>query len=214
MQIAFIGLGHMGSGMAANLARAGHAVRAFDLAAAAIDRSRRRRLHRRADRRRRRRRGRGGRHHAPGRPSRPGGLLRTRSSPAAAPGTLLIDASTIDVATAQAVAAAAADRGLAMVDAPVSGGTAAATAGTLTFMVGGSPDAFAAARLLLADMGKAVIHAGAAGMGQAAKLWQHHAARRPHGGHLRGVRPGSAPRPRPADLLRHQQQGVGAELGR
>ncbi len=83
---------------------------------------------------------------------------------------ILIDCSTIDVATAQAVAADAQARGLAMVDAPVSGGTAAAQAGTLTFMVGGSDDAFATAQPVLAAMGKAVIHAGAAGMGQAAKI--------------------------------------------
>jgi 3-hydroxyisobutyrate dehydrogenase len=83
---------------------------------------------------------------------------------------ILIDCSTIDVATAQAVGAKAAARGLAMVDAPVSGGTAAADGGTLTFMVGGPAEAFGRARPILEKMGRAVIHAGAAGMGQAAKI--------------------------------------------
>lgn len=169
MEIAFIGLGHMGSGMAANLARAGHAVRAFDLVAAAVAQA-----------------------VANGCSAAdsvavavagadavvtmlPAGthvraVYEGQVFAAADSHALLIDASTIDVATAQAVAAAAAERGLAMVDAPVSGGTVAATGGTLTFMVGGTDAAFAAAEPILAAMGKAVIHAGAAGMGQAAKL--------------------------------------------
>jgi 3-hydroxyisobutyrate dehydrogenase len=94
-----------------------------------------------------------------------GGLIA-----AAGPGTLLIDCSTIDVATARRVAAAAGERGLAMLDAPVSGGMAGAEAATLTFMVGGEAAAFAAARPLLAAMGKAVILAGPPGAGQAAKI--------------------------------------------
>ncbi len=169
MEIAFIGLGHMGSGMAANLAKAGHRVRAFDLVAEAVDAA-----------------------VAAGCTAAPNAAAAVAGAavvvtmlpagrhvravydadvfPAAAPGALLIDASTIDVATAKAVAADAAARGLAMVDAPVSGGTAAATAGTLTFMVGGTADAFAKAQPILAAMGKAVIHAGASGLGQAAKL--------------------------------------------
>uniref|UniRef100_UPI0035CC8A47 3-hydroxyisobutyrate dehydrogenase n=1 Tax=uncultured Sphingomonas sp. TaxID=158754 RepID=UPI0035CC8A47 len=84
--------------------------------------------------------------------------------------TLLIDCSTIDVATAKRVAAAAQAQGLAAVDAPVSGGIGAANAGTLTFMVGGSDEGFARAQPILAQMGKAVIHAGAGGTGQAAKI--------------------------------------------
>jgi 3-hydroxyisobutyrate dehydrogenase len=88
-----------------------------------------------------------------------------------APATaLLLDCSTIDVETARQVADAAAAAGYAMVDAPVSGGIAAANAGTLTFMVGGANEAFAAAEPILAAMGKAVIHAGASGAGQAAKI--------------------------------------------
>jgi 3-hydroxyisobutyrate dehydrogenase len=94
-----------------------------------------------------------------------GGIFAT--APA---GALLIDCSTIDVETAQLVAAAAAARGFAMLDAPVSGGVAGAEAGTLTFMVGGEPEAFARAQPILAQMGKAVVHAGKAGTGQAAKI--------------------------------------------
>jgi 3-hydroxyisobutyrate dehydrogenase len=85
-------------------------------------------------------------------------------------GAILIDCSTIDVASAKAVAAAAAEQGYQMVDAPVSGGIAAANAGTLTFMVGGADEAFARAEAILTPMGKAVIHAGGSGAGQAAKI--------------------------------------------
>jgi 3-hydroxyisobutyrate dehydrogenase len=87
-----------------------------------------------------------------------------------APGAVLMDCSTIDVETAREVTRAAGARGFAMVDAPVSGGVAAAQAGSLTFMVGGAPDAFARAEPILQTMGKAVVHAGGAGAGQAAKI--------------------------------------------
>jgi 3-hydroxyisobutyrate dehydrogenase len=83
---------------------------------------------------------------------------------------ILIDCSTIDVATAREVERLAADADYEMVDAPVSGGIAAAAAGTLTFMVGGGTAAFKRAEAVLKDMGKAVIHAGDAGAGQAAKI--------------------------------------------
>ena len=83
---------------------------------------------------------------------------------------ILIDCSTIDVTTAKRVADAAAAKGLTAVDSPVSGGIAAAAAGTLTFMVGGSEEGFGRAEPFLQDMGKAVIHAGASGAGQAAKI--------------------------------------------
>jgi 3-hydroxyisobutyrate dehydrogenase len=83
---------------------------------------------------------------------------------------VLLDCSTIDVATARKVAELASAAGYAMVDAPVSGGIAAANGGTLTFMVGGTAEAFARAEPILAKMGKAVIHAGGAGAGQAAKI--------------------------------------------
>jgi 3-hydroxyisobutyrate dehydrogenase len=89
---------------------------------------------------------------------------------AAKAGALLLDCSTIDVATARRVIAAALAKGFDMVDAPVSGGIAAANGGTLTFMVGGQDDAYAKAKPILSAMGKAVIHAGGAGNGQAAKI--------------------------------------------
>ena len=85
-------------------------------------------------------------------------------------GAILLDCSTIDVDTARKVTADATAAGYEMVDAPVSGGIAAANGGTLTFMVGGSDSAFARAEPILAAMGKAVIHAGASGAGQAAKI--------------------------------------------
>jgi 3-hydroxyisobutyrate dehydrogenase len=89
---------------------------------------------------------------------------------AAGAGTLLIDSSTIDVESARAVAAAADKKGLPMLDAPVSGGTGGAQAGTLTFMVGGSDQAFERAKPILEKMGKTIVHAGGAGNGQAAKI--------------------------------------------
>ena len=85
-------------------------------------------------------------------------------------GTLLIDCSTIDVETARAVAQAAEKNGLMMLDAPVSGGVGGATAATLTFMVGGSVQAFTRAESILQKMGKTIVHAGGAGNGQAAKI--------------------------------------------
>lgn len=167
--IGFIGLGNMGGGMAANLAKAGNDVRAFDLSAEALARA-----------------GDAGcliadsaeaavadadvvvtmlpaGHHVTA-------VYAGSVFAAAKPGTLLIDCSTIDVATARANAEAAVQRGFDAVDAPVSGGIAAANGGTLTFMVGGSTDAFARAEPVLMAMGKAVIHAGTAGAGQAAKI--------------------------------------------
>jgi 3-hydroxyisobutyrate dehydrogenase len=94
-----------------------------------------------------------------------GGVLAS-----AAPGTLLIDCSTVDVETARAVAAAAKVNELDMLDAPVSGGVTGAQAGTLTFMVGGSDQAFGRAKPVLEAMGKIIVQAGAAGSGQAAKI--------------------------------------------
>jgi 3-hydroxyisobutyrate dehydrogenase len=167
--IAFIGLGNMGGGMAANLVRAGHAVRAFDLSAEAV-----------------------GRAVESGCAAAAtigealagadavvtmlpnGAIVRAVYAEevigTAAPGCLFLDCSTIDVETARAVVALAAEQGHAMVDAPVSGGIAAAAAGALTFMVGGDDASFARAEPILSAMGKAVIHAGAAGAGQAAKI--------------------------------------------
>jgi len=168
-RIAFIGLGNMGGGMAANLAKAGHEVIAFDLSEAALARA--------ADRGCQRAGSAdeavaeaeavvtmlpAGRHV---RDVYAAGVIG--KAPASA---ILMDCSTIDVATARDVIAQAAAAGYEMVDAPVSGGIAAAEGGTLTFMVGGTDAAFARARPLLEAMGKAVIHAGDAGAGQAAKI--------------------------------------------
>ena len=91
-------------------------------------------------------------------------------APNAKPGTLLIDCSTIDVASAREVGEAMRRQGFTFVDAPVSGGIAAAAGGALTFMVGGTDDDFERAQHILEQMGKAVIHAGELGAGQAAKI--------------------------------------------
>ncbi|MDE2618645.1 MAG: 3-hydroxyisobutyrate dehydrogenase [Sphingomonadales bacterium] len=169
MIIAFIGLGNMGGGMAANLARAGHTVRAFDLAEAALERAA----------------ANGCATFTSAAEAATGAEAVVSMLPngaivravytgevfgAAAPGALLIDCSTIDVATAREVASLAEAQGHAMVDAPVSGGIGGANAGTLTFMVGGTDEAFARAEPILKAMGKAVIHAGGPGAGQAAKI--------------------------------------------
>lgn len=167
--VAFIGLGHMGGGMAANLARHGHEVRAFDLDEAALDRAAASGCITAGSAAEAVRGAEAvvtmlpaGRHVAE--------VYRKSVLPSARPETILIDCSTIDIATARTVESEAASCGLTMVDAPVSGGIAAAGAGTLTFMVGGSAEGFDRARPFLDGMGKAVIHAGAAGAGQAAKL--------------------------------------------
>ena len=169
MRIGFIGLGNMGGGMAANLVKAGHAVQAFDLSAEALARAREA----------------GCTTHDAAADAVAdadvvvtmlpnGAIVRTVYADAvlgkAPAGALLIDCSTIDVASARDVSGAATAQGYRFVDAPVSGGIAAANAGTLTFMVGGAEDDFAAAQPVLAAMGKAVIHAGGAGAGQAAKI--------------------------------------------
>lgn len=169
MKIAFIGLGNMGGGMAANLVKAGHEVHAFDLAQGALDRAA----------------GNGCAAFANMRDALadveavvsmlPNGAIVKAvyaddvigHAPA---GALLLDCSTIDVASAREVTALAQEGGYRMVDAPVSGGIAAANAGTLTFMVGGTEQDFAEAQPILAAMGKAVIHAGESGAGQAAKI--------------------------------------------
>jgi 3-hydroxyisobutyrate dehydrogenase len=167
--IAFIGLGNMGGGMAANLAKAGHDVAAFDISKDALEAAKTN----------------GCRIAASGAESMKGAEAVVTMLPAgkhvravyaddvfdhAEPGTLLLDCSTIDVGTARDVAEEAAGKGFLMVDAPVSGGIAAATGGTLTFMVGGTERAFERARPILDVMGQAVIHAGEAGAGQAAKI--------------------------------------------
>ena len=169
MKIAFIGLGNMGGGMAANLVKAGHDVHAFDLSADALARA--------AEN--------GCTTYTSVQDAVQGADAVVSMLPNGAivesvytadvighapAGALLLDCSTIDVDTARKVGAAAAAAGYPMVDAPVSGGITAANGGTLTFMVGGSADAFTKAEPILSAMGKAVIHAGDSGAGQAAKI--------------------------------------------
>ena len=168
-KIAFIGLGNMGGPMAANLVKAQHQVFAFDLSAAALDAA--------ADK--------GAKKATTAAEAVKGAEMVVTMLPAgkhvrevyekdvlpnAGKGTLLIDCSTIDVESARHVGTLAEKAGLEMIDAPVSGGVGGATAGTLTFMVGGSAGAFAKARPILEKMGKNIVHAGASGNGQAAKI--------------------------------------------
>jgi 3-hydroxyisobutyrate dehydrogenase len=169
--IGFIGLGNMGLPMARNLLKAGHDLRGYDVTAAALE---------------------GVAQAGATTAGSPGeavagaevvitmlpegrhvrdvylgeGGVLTR----AADGALLIDCSTIDVTTARAVNQAAGERDLEVLDAPVSGGVGGAEAGTLTFMVGGSDAGFARARPVLQQMGKAIVHTGPSGNGQAAKI--------------------------------------------
>lgn len=169
--VAFIGLGNMGGGMAANQAKAGRTVRAFDLSADALSKA-----------------------EAAGCVPCPSAAEAVTGAdavltmlpagthvravyerdllPNAKHGALLIDCSTIDVDSARAVAdlAAAADKGFRSADAPVSGGTAAADAGTLAFMVGCAEADFADVETALAPMSRVTIHAGESGAGQAAKI--------------------------------------------
>ena len=169
MKIAFIGLGNMGGGMAANLVKAGHDVRAFDLSEPALAAAREA----------------GCTTFSTAKEACQGAEAVVSMLPNGAivkavywddvighapEGAILLDCSTIDVATAREVISVTEAHGYQMVDAPVSGGIAAANGGTLTFMVGGSDEAFVRAQPILAAMGKAVIHAGAAGNGQAAKI--------------------------------------------
>ena len=168
-RIAFIGLGHMGGGMAPNLVKAGHEVLAFDLAPEAVQHA-----------------AEAGCTAASSAAEAVSGadvvitmlpaarhvrtVFENDVAPKAAKGALLIDCSTIDVTSAREVGAGLNELGFDFVDAPVSGGIAAAAAGTLTFMVGGTDDAFERARPFLEPMAKAVIHAGHLGAGQAAKI--------------------------------------------
>jgi 3-hydroxyisobutyrate dehydrogenase len=171
MQIAFLGLGNMGLPMAKNLVKGGHAVAGFDLAAAQVTRFEEA----------------GGLAAATAADAvrgaefvftmlpaskhvkelylGPGGVLAS-----ARPGALLVDCSTIDPGVSREVASAARARGFAMLDAPGSGGTGGAEAGTLTFMVGGPEGDLDTARPILQLMGKNVFHAGASGAGQAVKM--------------------------------------------
>jgi len=163
MKIGFIGLGNMGGPMAANLAKAGHQVVGFDMAAVAID---------------------GVSMVASGAEAAAGAeviitmlpngqILRAVADqliPAMAGGAALVDCSTVDVDSARAVADQAVKAGLLFVDAPVSGGVGGAASGSLTFMAGGSPEAFAKAEPLFDVMGQKAVHCGEAGAGQSAKI--------------------------------------------
>ena len=170
--IGFIGLGNMGAPMAANLIKAGHSVTGYDLNPAALQALT----------------AAGGKTAASaaeavkgasivismlpeGRHVREvwlhqGGLIEAVKDTK----PLLIDCSTIDVDSARAVTEAAANAGLAMLDAPVSGGTIGAQNGTLTFMAGGTEEAFATAKPILAAMGKNIVHCGGPGAGQSVKI--------------------------------------------
>lgn len=168
-KIAFIGLGHMGGGMAPNLAKAGHEVRAFDLSEEALGAAVEKGCSRAASTEEAVKDADvvvtmlpAAKHVL--------GVYRDQVLAKAPTSALLIDCSTIDVASARSIEEEAAGLGYTMVDAPVSGGIAAAASGNLAFMVGGSDEAFARAQPILDPMAKAVIHAGRAGAGQAAKI--------------------------------------------
>jgi 3-hydroxyisobutyrate dehydrogenase len=166
--IAFIGLGNMGGPMAANLVKAGHKVVAFDLAEASRNQAK-------AD-------GAGIAESAAGAVKGADVVVTMLPAgkhvlgvwgevvPAMTKGALIIDSSTIDVESARQAHALAAKHGVLSVDAPVSGGTGGAKGATLTFMCGGEDNAFAAAKPVLENMGKKIVHCGGAGAGQAAKI--------------------------------------------
>ncbi len=170
-RIGFIGLGNMGLPMAANLVKAGYQVKGFDLSPSALQAANEASIATTnsavetleeaevvitmlpAG------------HHVRAVYTDEEGILNHVTK-----GVLLIDCSTIDVSSARDVVSAASARGFDMVDAPVSGGVGGAQAGTLTFMVGGTDEAFERAQPILEAMGKNIIHAGGAGNGQAAKI--------------------------------------------
>jgi 3-hydroxyisobutyrate dehydrogenase len=167
--IGVIGLGNMGVPMAGNLVKKGHEVKGFDLVAANLEAAA----------------GRGVRKAGAGAEAAadadvvvtmlPAGrhVLEVYGSgvlKAAKPGTLFIDSSTIDVASARAAHKLAGEAGMLSLDAPVSGGVAGAEAATLTFMCGGSKQAFDKAKPVLEGMGRKIVHCGEAGAGQATKI--------------------------------------------
>ncbi len=163
MKIGFIGLGNMGAPMATNLAKAGHDVAGFDVAGTTAE----------------------GVRVADSLEAAVAGMdavitmlpngsilrqVAAQAIPHMAQGTLFIDCSTVDVESAKNTAQAAEDAGIMSVDAPVSGGIGGASGGTLTFMAGGSTQAFAKAKPLFDIMGQKAVHCGDAGAGQAAKI--------------------------------------------
>ena len=166
--LTFIGLGNMGGPMVANLVKAGHKVIAFDLVAASRDQAK-----------------------SDGAAIADSGAAAAKGAdvvvtmlpagkhvlgvwneviPSMTKGALIIDCSTIDVESAKQAHALAAKHGMLSIDAPVSGGTGGAKGATLTFMCGGEDKAFAAAKPVLENMGKRIVHCGGAGAGQAAKI--------------------------------------------
>ena len=163
MKIGFVGLGNMGAPMAANLVAAGHEVAGFDVAGVKVEGVRTAATAAQA---------------AQGAdvvitmlPD--GNILRQVAAqvlPAMGKGTTLVDCSTVDVDSARSVATDATQLGIGFVDAPVSGGIGGAQAGTLTFMAGGTEEAFATAAPLFDIMGQKAVHCGEAGAGQAAKI--------------------------------------------
>jgi 3-hydroxyisobutyrate dehydrogenase len=169
--IGFLGLGNMGRPMALNLVKAGHKVTGFDLSEAACKASAAEGLAIGTD---------------AGATVKDADIVITMLPAgkhvvdaysgamnllgAAKPGTLFIDCSTIDIASARAASAAATAKGMLAVDAPVSGGVGGAAGATLTFMVGGEDAAFARAKPILEAMGKKIVHCGGPGNGQAAKI--------------------------------------------
>lgn len=170
-EVGFIGLGNMGGPMAKNLVAAGKTVKGFDMVPEALETARANGIETVAS--------------AAEAAAEVAVVITMLPAGAhvrevyqgsgrviemAAPGSLFIDCSTIDVTTARAVNEAAAEAGQEMLDAPVSGGVAGAEAGSLTFMVGGGDAAFARAKPYLDVMGGKVVHAGGAGNGQAAKV--------------------------------------------
>lgn len=172
MTIAFIGLGNMGAPMALNLLKAGHQLVVYDINPASVQALQQAGAQVAA---------------SPAQAATLADQAVITMLPAGkhvhevycgdegvlgaiAAGVPLIDCSTIDPATARLVSKAAAEQGSPMADAPVSGGTGGAQAGTLTFMVGADPALFATIRPLLAHMGRNIVHCGAAGTGQVAKL--------------------------------------------
>ncbi len=168
-KIAFIGLGNMGGPMAANLVKAQHQVVAFDLSGPAVSAAVEKGARKAASAAEAVKDAEvvitmlpAGKHVR--------GVYENDVLPNVAQGALLIDCSTIDVESARHVAGLAEKLGFDMVDAPVSGGVGGATAGTLTFMVGGPDAAFAKAKPFLQQMGKNIVHAGGGGNGQAAKI--------------------------------------------
>ena len=163
MKIGFIGLGNMGAPMAANLIKAGHEVTGFDVAGVTVEGAAKAGSAAEA---------------ASGQDAvitmLPNGeILRAVYAeivPAGAKGSVFIDCSTVDVDSAKAAHELASAHGLLSVDAPVSGGVGGAAAGTLTFMAGGSDEAFAGAAALFEIMGQKAVHCGSAGAGQSAKI--------------------------------------------